>query len=420
MAIDANLIQRGLNQAIQANQPVTNLLSGFQTGQGFARNQLQSEAIRQQTEQQAALAPLQQQALEGQIEQRGVQTQLQSAQLQQTLDAMGVPDVNTAKQLAFDTAVLSNLPDNLKLDKAQRIKATAENQGRSTDNIDEFISVFEQNPSRGNELLNSGLKAFQQTGFLDDPGGSGGLASAKTEIFDNGTVINSLPDGTTQVSDPSGKLVTGEERKQTLITAREEEIGFAGKKATATEEGKLSVQRNLLPDIRSAIKTAEKQAVEHGDIETSLNASKAAMPGLTQVVTRLKSLADDATFTMTGKVFNTIAKEFGFSTKGDTSRARMVSIVDNQVLPLLKPIFGAAFTAIEGDRLRNAFLDPDSSPDSRRESLDSFLEQMQRNISTKEEELRLRGEGQNDAGVIKVDANGNRARVFADGTFEEL
>lgn len=415
MAIDARLIQQNLNTALQNIRPAENLLTGFQAGQGLVQNQqnllrgdLQNQALQQQVQQQAELAPLEQ--------------EVRGAQLQEILSSIGAPDVPTAKEIAFNTSKLAQLPDAQVPSQINRMISNAQLAGRTTENLDELLSVYQQDPVRGRELLNAGVQAFQQTGLLETEAGRGGLASAKTEIFDNGTVINSLPDGTTQVSDPSGNLVTGDERVEVLKTARQEEIGFAGKKAAATEEAKLSTQSKLLPSIRSAIKAAEKQAVEGGDIETSLNASKAALPGLTQVVTRLKSLADDATFTMTGKVFNTIAKEFGFSTKGDTSRARMVSIVDNQVLPLLKPIFGAAFTAIEGDRLRNAFLDPDSSPDSRRASLDSFLEQMERNISTKEEELRLRGDGQGggDAGIIKVDANGNRARVFADGTFEEL
>ena len=67
----------------------------------------------------------------------------------------------------------------------------------------------------------------------------------------------------------------------------------------------------------------------------------------------------------------------------------MVAMVDNQVLPLLKPIFGAAFTAIEGDRLRNAFLDPNSTPDSRIASLNAFQDQMERNIESKQRELDL-------------------------------
>ena len=98
--------------------------------------------------------------------------------------------------------------------------------------------------------------------MLDSPGGSGGLASAKTEIFDNGTVINSLPDGTTQVSNPSGEIVTGSEREQVLKKAREEEIAFAGKKSAATEGGKLDVQSKLLPNIRSEIKKAEIAAAD--------------------------------------------------------------------------------------------------------------------------------------------------------------
>lgn len=39
-----------------------------------------------------------------------------------------------------------------------------------------------------------------------------GLASAKTEILEDGTVIQALPDGTVDVRDASGALVTGEKR----------------------------------------------------------------------------------------------------------------------------------------------------------------------------------------------------------------
>lgn len=197
--------------------------------------------------------------------------------------------------------------------------------------------------------------------------------------------------------------------------------------AESKEAGKLEAQGKLLPAIRANIKQAEKEAAARGDTNIELISAKAAMPGLTKVVDRLKLLADDATFTLGGSAFNAIAKELGFSTKGGTSRASMVSIVDNQVLPLLKPIFGAAFTAIEGDRLRNAFLDPDATPESRKAQVQSFLEQMQRNIETKERELAAssgqqspQGAQQKEGGQIMIDANGNRAMVFPDGTFEEL
>ena len=182
-----------------------------------------------------------------------------------------------------------------------------------------------------------------------------------------------------------------------------EEIGESQSTIKQAEEtGKLKAQKGLLPEIKAAVKLAEKEAQSKGEVSSELNSAKAALPGLKKVVSNLKALSGDATFTLAGRGFNAIAKELGFSTKGSTARSAMVAMVDNQVLPLLKPIFGAAFTAAEGDRLRNAFLDPDSTPDSRIASLNAFQEQMERNIEAKELELsgQVQGSiGQQDTGI---------------------
>lgn len=193
--------------------------------------------------------------------------------------------------------------------------------------------------------------------------------------------------------------------------------------AGAKERGKLEQQLKFKPEIQEAIKQAEAQGAAKGEAFVDHARAVAALPGIEEVVGKLKVLADDATFTLGGKAFNEISKQLGISTSGDTSRASMISIVDNQVLPLLRPIFGAAFTAAEGDRLRNSLLDPDSTSESRKAQLDAFLDQMKRNIETKQRESEIFQRQQrspDDPGVIMIDANGNRARVFKDGSFEEL
>ncbi len=160
--------------------------------------------------------------------------------------------------------------------------------------------------------------------------------------------------------------------------------------AEGKEGGKLAAQARMLPDIRAAIKRAETEALAAGETNVELIRAKAAMPGLIQVANKLKSLSDVATYTTGGKVFNTLVKELGFgATKGGTARKQMTSIVDNQVLPLLRDTFGAAFTAAEGDRLRDALLDPDSTPDAKKATLDAFIEQKMRSIETKEAEIEL-------------------------------
>jgi hypothetical protein len=96
-----------------------------------------------------------------------------------------------------------------------------------------------------------------------------GLASAKTEIFDNGTVVNALPDGTTQVSNPAGEIVTGDEREKVLKAARTEQIGFAGKKKESEEKGKLSPTATRL-----AVERQEKLAFQKEKSSFVSNTSK--------------------------------------------------------------------------------------------------------------------------------------------------
>jgi hypothetical protein len=154
------------------------------------------------------------------------------------------------------------------------------------------------------------------------------------------------------------------------------------------ESGKLTAQGALLPGIRKAIKLAEAEGAGEGETALALRRAKAGMPGLEDVSEKLKRLADVATYTMGGKAINFMAKELGFgATKGGTARSTMTSIVNNQVLPLLRETFGAAFTEAEGDKLRDTLLDPDSTPEAKKESLDAFIAQKYRNIEAQEAEL---------------------------------
>jgi len=87
-------------------------------------------------------------------------------------------------------------------------------------------------------------------------------------------------------------------------------------------------------------------------------------------------------------VFDFAVKQTGFgSTKGATSRVKFIAIVNNQVLPLLKETFGAAFTAQEGEALKATMGDPDASPEEKMAQLDAFIAQKTRDIETRERQL---------------------------------
>ena len=160
MAIDANLIQRGIQQGIQANQPITNLLQGVNTGQSLLQNrqnlgrgEIQNQILQQGLDASQAQAPLQQQQLE-----QGLALNEQKLRIQQAVvDTLGVPDLPTAKEVALNIAQVAQLPDTDVPAQLERIKANAQINNRSTGNIDELISVYSQDPVKGRQLLNATL-----------------------------------------------------------------------------------------------------------------------------------------------------------------------------------------------------------------------------------------------------------------------
>jgi hypothetical protein len=181
------------------------------------------------------------------------------------------------------------------------------------------------------------------------------------------------------------RIADSPELTQKVATSQAE---IAGTKASATESEKLKQQRKHKPAITALVKLAEKEATERGETITALQRSQAALPGLTEAVGQLKELSQLATSTFGGKVFDFAVKQTGFgSTEGATSRAKFIAIVNNQVLPLLKETFGAAFTATEGESLKATMGDPDASPEEKMAQLDAFIAQKKRDIQTKERQL---------------------------------
>jgi hypothetical protein len=186
----------------------------------------------------------------------------------------------------------------------------------------------------------------------------------------------------------------------------------------AKEGSKLTQKRKHLPGITKAVKLAEKAAIERGDTLNDLQRSKAAMPGLTSAVDELKELAKIATSTWGGKLFDTAVKQTGFgATKGATARAKFISIINNQVLPLLKPTFGGSFSVQEGESLKATMGDPDATPEEKIAQLDSFINQKVRDIETKQRQLEVGGQqdsgGQqlSEGAIIKNPTTGERMQV---------
>jgi hypothetical protein len=166
-------------------------------------------------------------------------------------------------------------------------------------------------------------------------------------------------------------------------TVATSEATIAGAKAEATEGKKLEQQLKHKPAITRAIKLAEAAAKEQGEVLTDLARAKAGMPGLIEATNNLKELAVISTSTLGGRVFDTLVKESGWgSTEGANAKVKFKAIIDNQVLPLLKQIFGGAMTEGEGLRLSNTLGDPDASPEQKMLQIEAFMEHQQRQMET--------------------------------------
>jgi hypothetical protein len=119
-----------------------------------------------------------------------------------------------------------------------------------------------------------------------------------------------------------------------------------------------------------------------GEARAAYNSMASKMPGLEAVVKDLDVLADKATYTGAGQVLDLGRKQLGMAPRdAAVARAQYISTVDNQVLPLLRDTFGAAFTQREGETLRDTLGDPDKSPQEKKVVLRSFIEQKRRDLA---------------------------------------
>lgn len=113
-----------------------------------------------------------------------------------------------------------------------------------------------------------------------------------------------------------------------------------------------------------------------------LSSVESKMPGLEKVVADLEVLADTATYTTIGQMGDTARREAGLpATEAAVARAKYIAMVDNQVLPMLRDTFGAAFTVKEGETLRATLGDPNKSPAEKKAVLRAFIDQKKRDVA---------------------------------------
>lgn len=337
-----------------ATQQAPNILGAYNQGQQTAQtnrlNQLRLQQAETQAQQAPVLAAQKQRSQELIDEQRALQIQ-------------GSLDANKRKMLDDGVSkVAASITGNETQEQYQAIVQSLPLDPQAK----QALSQFTPAAIKGLKQAQSGmLKRVQSSTILDD-----------------GTVQVVYNDGTTEIKAASdaGKALVAD----AALTG----AGIQEKRSEARETGKGKAGLVYKPQIESAVTKARIAAQNQGEVFNELRQAQAALPSLNTAVDELRELSSIATSTLGGKLFNAAVKETGFgATEGATARAKFIAIINNQVLPLLKPTFGAAFTVQEGESLKATMGDPDASPAEKMAQLDAFIAQKMRDIETKQSQL---------------------------------
>ena len=402
----------------RAGNPVAAIQGGLQLGQ-----QIQQ-------------APLQNQLLE----QRVAAGQAQAAQVEQNRVLGSIAQGAQELLPLLESGDFRGANEQL---KARRARIVAE--GGDPADTDVAIAALESGDASQIQSLKTqaqvAIDIATSRGILKPTGASarGGLASAKTEIFDNGTIITQLPDKTSQVTNPAGDIVTGKERVAVLKTAREEEIAFSGKKAASIEGGKLDPKVSDLAAEKQAKLEFQRSKSKFNDTISStvsaIGSAKATNEVMTDTANEIKSFISGLN-AVYGASLSSIPGSEAKRLKGLITTMKANSAFGTLID--LKASGGTlgAISASELELLAAKLGNLDQSGDiaEMERVLDQILEQNSSSIVrmetafASEKDRFSRGFGAEapaqqeprQGGVLQVDANGNRAMVFPDGTFEEV
>lgn len=143
-----------------------------------------------------------------------------------------------------------------------------------------------------------------------------------------------------------------------------------------------------LGDIRFEQKKGEDLGKDRAEKISSLNSQLSKMPQLEATVKKLSELGKKGTYTYAGRARDEALRQTGMPLpQAAVARTEYISLVDNQILPLLRDTFGSQFTQKEGETLKNTLGDPNKSPEEKDAVLRSFIDQKTQNIESLKREL---------------------------------
>jgi hypothetical protein len=145
------------------------------------------------------------------------------------------------------------------------------------------------------------------------------------------------------------------------------------RKAQTIKDGRVVPLEGALEteeDFGAAGEKGKKTGAAEGEAVAEYEDFIAALPGLEEVSGELLTLAEGATYTDPGKFKDWASRQAGLDVSDAAeARAGLVATIDVEVLPLLRPTFGAQFTVTEGEWLKATLMNPDASPAEKKAQL---------------------------------------------------
>jgi len=179
----------------------------------------------------------------------------------------------------------------------------------------------------------------------------------------------------------------------------------AGARQTSTNVANIETGGAAAEAIATGTATG-KEVVEKG---SELSEMQRNIKSLRVTIDQLSVLSDVATYTSLGRVGNEIRKQLGLEpSEGAVARTEYIAVVNNQILPLLRQTFGAAFTAAEGDTLRATLGDPNVTPAEKKVVLNAFIAQKERDLAARQSTSTASGETSTASGTVDDDPLGLR------------
>lgn len=191
--------------------------------------------------------------------------------------------------------------------------------------------------------------------FMMYGGAAGEMGAAKTTTYKNGTVVKIPRIGPPEVYGPDGQLVTDDEQKRLVLDAAIEQ-GIAYESDIAGAKARVTAEEGVIQDV---LATGIRQSRNIGRLRDALKIlDRVETGGLASIGLKTK-------------------RALGLT---DADEAILAYTLRKNVLQQLKPTFGAAFTAREGDLLASIEANEDQSTEANRALLEDMIREMELDI----------------------------------------